>query len=195
MLKIWILLRVPAAAFFLAVAAAPAGCSSSRRPLLREERESSVEVKLRHGYALLYELMSDEGNAEKIFILKRASERTKSVVRVISAVSREAKTRLESFAAVDPALKLDRSSLPEVEARTREAIGKATAKNLLLGGDFEVRFLNAQAKATQYASYLARTLAEEDPHPERREWLEKLGSVFERLEEKLLSRLEVERQN
>jgi hypothetical protein len=192
MLKIRILPRLPAAAFsFFALSAAMSGCQPSRRPVLREERESSVEEKLSHGYALLYELMADEGNAEKIFVLKKASERTKSMVRVISAVSREAKTRLESFAAADPALKLDRSSLPEVEAGTRKAISKATAKRLLLGADFEVRFLNSQAKAAQYASYLARTLAEEDHHPERREWLEKVGSVFERLEEKILSGLQV----
>ena len=167
-----------------------AGCQSSPRPVFREVEQDDRQ-RLNHGYALLHQLLTDEGDAEKIFILKEASERTRSIVRVISAVSREARERLEALAAEDPALKLGWSSLPEVEFETRKSIGNATAKKLLFGPGFEVRFVNSQAKAVQYAEHLARTLAVLDPAEKRKAWLLKLASIYERLEYKILDRLDV----
>jgi len=167
-----------------------AGCQSSARPVLREVERDDRD-RLNHGYAILHQLLSDEGDAEKIFIIKEASERTRSIVRVVSAVSREARERLEAYAGEDPPLKLGWTSLPEVEYEARQSIAKSTAKKLLFGPGFEVRFVNSQAKALQYGEHLARTLATLDPSEKRKAWLEKLALVYERLEDKILGRLEV----
>ena len=75
------------------LAVSPAGCRSSPRPLFRSEADDPAAERLSHGYALLYQLMRDESDAEKIFYLKRAGRETRSIVRVISAVSREATAR------------------------------------------------------------------------------------------------------
>src|SRR2546425_1276710 len=121
------------AALWLSLAAAPylGGCRSFFRPAVgKESEEATRQERLNQGYALLYDLMSKESGAGKIFFFKDASEDTKAIVRVIAAVAREAKQRLEFFDAADPALQMDRSNLPKAEVDTRGAIKWATTKEL-----------------------------------------------------------------
>jgi hypothetical protein len=143
-----------------------AGCTFFPRHAVHEARGDPEAERLNHGYALLFELMDQESGASRIFILKDASEETKSLVRAVSAVSREARKRLEAFDEADPMLHMDRKALPETEEETRGAIGWATTKELLFGEDHD------------------RT---------RKGWLKNLGNAFEELNRLITARLAVKR--
>src|SRR5436853_2063054 len=118
--------RTPVDVIVVAVMAAcvvPAGCASMARGGDRARNE---------GYALLYSLVGQESDANKIFIVKHASPEIVSEVKEIAQDYRNAKQRLETFKNDDPKLDFKVSGLPDIEQKTRDAIEKTYTKRLLL---------------------------------------------------------------
>ena len=88
-------------------------------------------------------------------------------------------------------LRLDYHDLPKAEVDARDAIEWATTKKLLLGVEFELKLLLTQVSATEYAAFLAQTLAARDSDKERKAWLMENAAIFENLHRKIAQRLTV----
>lgn len=165
------------------------GTTASKKALTAEETKK--EMSLNHGFTLLYELMSKESDVDKIFILRNASTPTQAIVREIATVCTNAKERLDELAKENPLLPLDHNDLPTAEIDTREAIEWATTKKLLLGSDFELKLILTQIAATEYAAFLAESLADRDQDKERKAWLMELAKSFKDLHQLVVQRLMV----
>ncbi|MBI1370624.1 MAG: hypothetical protein GC162_18455 [Planctomycetes bacterium] len=125
------------------------------------------DAKLSSGYALLYDLLDQEANVDKLLIVRDASEPTKTLIKNIAEAARSARDQIKQFADADAHLSLGDPGLPSVESQTRAAIKSEMTKELLTGDHFELNLLVAQVKATQYAAYLARVLSKADGDAKR----------------------------
>jgi hypothetical protein len=141
------------------------------------------------GYALLFDLLSDEKDVAKIRFIKRPRAPVTDLLKEISATSAAAHKELERFAKADKSLNLRDQRLPAGEMLAREAISK-TKRNTLLsskGKDLEVQLLLTQQQAMSYGAHLAQTLAKDEKNPSRQQFLEKLSEQLTGLETKLVS--------
>lgn len=152
---------------------------------------SNSPLQNKHGYALLYQLLGDEKNVSKLLIIKRERAELRDLIRDIAQRCGTAHEELERIAKADAGLDVKTNGLPAVEIGTRDAIGKAKAKQLLTesGKEFELRLLITQHEALTYGSHLAATVAKSETNPERAQILRRLASDLEVLESRVTSML------
>ncbi|MCC6682973.1 MAG: hypothetical protein IT445_18900 [Phycisphaeraceae bacterium] len=143
------------------------------------------------GYSLLYSVIRDEANVDGLFILRKPSESTRSVVTSIAEAARQAKKDLEHMAAADPQLRLDITDLPAAEAEARSIVAAATSKRLLFGDDFERALLLSQLDATQYMGALAQHLGQRELNADRAATFRDLARRMEELYGEVLERIEI----
>jgi hypothetical protein len=182
---------------FLALLLALCGCASfhesaSKTPAPQSTSGSrSSPLQNHYGYAILFELLGDEKNVSKLLIIKRERAELRDLIRDIAQRCGTAHEELERFAKADAALNLKTNGLPAMEIGTRDAIGKTKAKQLLTesGKEFELRLLIAQHEALTYGSHLAATVAKAEPNPQRAQFLRRLSSDLEVLENRVTSML------
>jgi hypothetical protein len=136
-------------------------------------------------------LLGDEKNVSKLLIIKRERAELRDLIRDIAQRCGTAHEELERIAKADAGLDVKTNGLPAVEIGTRDAIGKAKAKQLLTesGKEFELRLLITQHEALTYGSHLAATVAKSEPNPERAQILRRLASDLEVLESRVTSML------
>ena len=152
---------------------------------------SNSPLQITYGYALLFELLGDEKNVSKLLIIKRERPELRDLIRDIAQRCGTGHEELERFAKADPTLNLKTNGLPAVERGTRDAIGKTKAKQLLTesGKEFELRLLIAQHEALTYGSHLAATIAKTEANAQRGQFLRRLSSDLEVLENRVMSML------
>ncbi len=183
--------------WFLALLLALCGCSSlhetSSRTPVQSNAPGSWNSPLQngHGYALLFELLGDEKNVSKLLIIKRERPELRDLIRDIAQRCGTAHDELERFAKADSGLNFKTNGLPAAEVGTRDAIGKTKAKQLLTesGKEFELRLLIAQHEALTYGSHLAGTVAKGEMNAQRSQFLRRLSSDLEVLENRVTSML------
>jgi hypothetical protein len=148
-------------------------------------------VEMNAGYALLYDLLSDEKNVSKLLIIKKESSELENVIKAISKHSKEACEYLETIAKRDKSLNLQTSSLPPVEIQTRELISKTKGKQLLQakGETLEFLLLLTQNEALSYGAHLATVIAAAEPDEKRKQFLDDLSRDLAALEERVLNML------
>lgn len=146
---------------------------------------------MNHGYALLYDFVSQNQNVSTLLLVKSVPQPTAVVVREIARVSADSTAQLTTFAKQDASLGYDKTGLPRVEIDARKAISSATASALLTssGEAFERKLLLAQIEGTNYGAALARTLIKFDPDEDRRVWLKETAKRFESLHQQAVERL------
>ena len=139
-------------------AAAPTMKASEVRKL--ETRNNAV--------SLLYDLIQDEKNVDKILIIKGGSKEFDGLIKAIAQTTRDSGTRLEQLAADDPQMKLHALELPSGEKATREAIAKTKEHELLFSSssNFEFDLLLTQVDALSYGWHLAKIAGENSQRPE-----------------------------
>jgi len=173
------------------------GCASFHETSSRTPAPSSAEGSGNsprqdtYGHALLFQLLGDEKNVSKLLIIKRERTELRDLIRDIAQRCRTAHEELERLAKADSGLNLKTNGLPAVEIGTRDAIGKTKAKQLLTesGKEFELRLLIAQHEALTYGSHLAAAIAKTEANPQRAQFLRRLSSDFEVLENRVSSML------
>jgi hypothetical protein len=169
------------------------GAASNAQPGKKKltTEETLAEMSLNDGFTLLYELMGKESDVDKILILRNASEPTQAIVQEIAKTCAAAKEHLDLLAKQNRLLHLDHHELPRAEIDAREAIAWSTTKKLILGAEFELKLVLTQISSTEYAAFLALTLADRDKDKERKAWLQELGKSFQELHQKIVQRLMV----
>ena len=173
------------------------GCASFHETSSRTPAQSDAQGSLKsplqdtRGYALLFELLGDEKNVSKLLIIKRERPELRDLIRDIAQRCGTAHEELERFAQADSALNLKTNGLPAVEIGTRDAIGKTKAKQLLTesGKEFELRLLMTQHEALTYGSHLAAAIAKAETNAQRAQFLRRLSSDLEVLENRVTSML------
>lgn len=126
--------------------------------------DQDLDPRLARGYALLLDLLADEGRVAEILAIK--SPRAE-IARLLERISGEAKVDRKELVGLLPAtapLDSKATGLPVIEQDARRRIENEETPALLFAGGsaFEARILLTQQKATQYAAALCRSLATAD---------------------------------
>jgi hypothetical protein len=169
---------------------AGSGCETSDR-VAKAEIKPAAGQSDNHGYALLADLCGDEKDVSKVRFLKREGPELKALLQEIAETNRVAYEMLQRFAKADPALNLQDKGLAAAEVAARKAISKFKEKAILSskGKELEVQLLLDQNEALTYGSHLAGVIAQTEPDPHRREFLEQLAATLGRLQQRVLGTL------
>jgi hypothetical protein len=153
----------------LAVFGILCGCaapSPSPRPAQSPDaltRKDVAKTELRSNAAgLLYNLLEDEKNVSKVFVVKDADKQVVALVKLIAATALVNQTELTQLTNVDPGLNIKFLGLPPGETAARKAESKSEEYDLLFsaGANFEFNLLLTQAQAEGYGWHLAKVAAE-----------------------------------
>lgn len=145
------------------------------------------QSEVNDGYALLYGLLNDESNVDKLLIVKSAPPEIEELLRAISASAGESLNQMELWQKEDPQIDFTDSGLPQVEQRTRASIARLRTEQLLLhsGEEWQVIVLLTQSEAAAYISHLAKVIAEDESHPQRKETLQQTATAFEKFADQI----------
>lgn len=161
------------------IAALVLGCAGPRQ---EPPAAAPATPASRHGYALLYELMSQQKDVSKLLVIKRERDDLQAQIGEIAEVCGAAYERLEQLAEADPSLDLEDAGLPSAEVETRAGIKKTRTQLLLTesGKEFELQLLLAQNEALTYALHLSDVLARAEPDAARLEFVRALWKDLQR---------------
>jgi hypothetical protein len=122
-----------------------------------------------HGYALLYELLGQQKDVDKLLVVKRERADLRELIGAIAETCGAAYERLAALGEADPRLNLVDTGLPVAEVASREGIADEKTKLLLTesGKEFELQLVLSQLQALTYATHLSEVLARAEPDPER----------------------------
>ena len=165
--------------------------------LLQASPETKTQPSKRelaiNAYSLLYSLLSEEKDLEKILAITRERKEIDPLIREISAASLEALEILDRLQKNEPSIRFDQDLLPPGERETREIISKTKSKDLLTtsGEKFSVVLLLSQSEALTYASHLASVASKNDENLDRARKVDKIAERFEKLNLKVTQLLTV----
>jgi len=128
----------------------------------------AAKLQLRNNAAsLLRDLLDDEKNVGKVFVIKHGEE-VKPLVKLIAAAAEANENELLQLTNADPELNLQALDLPPGEKAARDAEAKSEEHELLFtsGAQFEFNLLLTQEEAQNYGSHLAKVAAENSSQPE-----------------------------
>lgn len=156
------------------------GCQTAQRTSATSPApppEKSARATWSNGYALLYQLMTDEQNVSKLRFFKHEQPDVKDLINRIAAASGAAAKQLEAYDKEDGGTDLKDQDLPPGEQTTRDAIASTKKWDLLghTGEHFELSLLLTQSEAMNYGWHLAEVASRNDSHPERARYLSGLS--------------------
>jgi hypothetical protein len=167
----------------IVICLAMTGCTASNSPPLKADPIRQRD----EGYSLLYKLLADESNVDKLFIFKHADDPIAGLVKEIATFSQSAVKRMDGFKDADGSLNYDQADLPVVEQKVRDLIAGMDEKNLLLssGKDFQAYLVFTQLQAMDYGAKLSKAMEDHETDPTRKAFLadvsERTGSFAKRL--------------
>jgi len=161
-----------------------AGCASHQSPTTGPGQSSSPTsggglIHARYqGYSILYRLMSDEGNVDKILVVKSVDDPVKQLIKQIASTCSDAKTQLDNYQKQDGRSEFNVPDLPRIEQETRDLESKTDEKELLFssGKTFQLRLILTQLQATRYGQLLCTALVQIEDDPQRKDFLTRLAS-------------------
>jgi hypothetical protein len=167
-----------------------AGCASMSKPT---SSDGGQFRRRNEGYSLLYKLVSDDSDVDKIFIIKHADDSVVSIVKEIAALMQSSRKQLEDFRRNDAQLRFDVTDLPVVEQQSRELEADDQRNGLLFSGGatFQLRLIFAQLEAVSYGKQLAKTLLKDEDDPARKKFLTNFSQRCDAFHERLMSLLSV----
>src|SRR6185312_16184076 len=113
------------------------GCASFSNHPERQNEPTTVETAIpargvmQNGYALLFDLLSDEKNVSLLHFIKHENPELKTLIGDISRVSGEAYKQIEAFGKADTHLNLKNEGLPLAELAARKSISTQKTRLLL----------------------------------------------------------------
>jgi len=161
------------------------GPAQSPHPAPAPAPESAAKLQLRNNAAsLLRDLLDDEKNVSKVFIIKNGEE-VKELVKLIAATAEANEKELLQLTNADPELNLQALNLPPGEKAVRDAMAKSKEHELLFtsGAQFEFNLMLTQAEAQNYGWHLAVVAAENSSRPEEAAAFTRIGEGMKRLYE------------
>ena len=181
--------RVWVCGTLLACALTVAGCATVQKVL---PTAAWHKARVRNeGYSLLYQLMRQNSDVGKIFIIKHADPSVADLIKEIASTCDQARKQLDLLHEKDRHLSFEMANLPEIEQKTRAAIQSTVTKQLLTssGKTFERRLLFTQAEAMNYAAHLAQVLHQQEDNEDRKSFLATLSERCITLHDKVIGLL------
>ncbi len=134
--------------------------------------------------SLLRDLLDDEKNVSKVFIIKHGGD-VKALVELIAAAAAANEQELLQLTNADPGLNLQALNLPPGEKAARDAVAKSKEYDLLFtsGAQFEFNLLMTQAEAQNYGWHLAKVAAENSSRPEEVATFRRISETMKHLYE------------
>jgi hypothetical protein len=135
--------------------------------------DDSDRQNLNAGYFLLHHLLDDEASLPILLDLKHAPREIQDFAKEISLTAKGDMAILEKIRDANSIVSWDKNPLPKFEQDVRTSIADEKQHQLLFGtsnGDFVRALLVSQAEASNYASNIAKVLAQhlkEDPDQQR----------------------------
>lgn len=168
-------------------AAAVSGCRHlpASPPATASTVNDTAKLQLRNNAAsLLLDLLEDEKNVGKVFIVKNG-QRIEPLVKLIATTAGTNEKKLAQMAGADPDLNLQQLELPPGEKAARDAITKTKEHDLLFssGANFEFNLLMTQAEAQNYGWHLAKVAAENSASPQAAKTFTEIGETMKHLYE------------
>lgn len=180
-------------AFPFAVTGETAVTSKGVRQALGVERAryhltASDNPEVKHGYALLYALASDETQVDQVFLIKKGSPQLRDAMAQIAKAAKELQKDLEALRENDRATPFGPNGLPEIEVATRKMIRGEKQKRIVLGkaGEFERELLLSQCEGLTYGMSLLQTLADQDEQPSRQKMLRRHAETWRSLRQQIV---------
>jgi hypothetical protein len=174
------------------LATAICGCSSVQQATLTPPPTKPTPVQIRNNAAsLLYDLLGDEQNVNKVLIVKSASANNAALIKLIAATATTDMRELEILATNDPTLDLKAIDLPPGEVAARDATSKAKEHDILFttGANFEFNLLYSQAEAQNYGWQLAGVAAKNSERPDEAQTFDAISKSMEGLDKQVLMAL------
>ena len=171
----------------LAALVALSGCAFLE-PRAKTDTSTPITVSERSaGYALLYDLASQQKQSNLLSFIKKESPELKALLERIAKTSQATATELETLAKGNPPLNLEVTRLPRIEQATRDSIAKETSKEILNsnGVAMEFNMVSSQLAGMNYAAHLARSLALAETSPRRREFLQRTDRRYSELHDQM----------
>jgi hypothetical protein len=128
------------------------------------------QSSLNDGYSTFYHFCDQESKLGLLFWIKTAPPKIADYARRISATAKDDMATLKQFGAADPAMRLNKVSLPSFERSVRESMDTDRNQQLLWGSSgagFTQAVCLTQSEATNYGLHVAKILAATDPDPNR----------------------------
>ncbi len=169
------------AALLSLVAIGLVGCASHQTPTTGPASPASdgglIHARYQ-GYSILYRLMSDEGDVDKILVVKSVDDPVKQLIKQIASTCSDAKTQLDDYQKQDGRSEFNVPDLPRMEQETRDLESKTDEKELLFssGKTFQLRLILTQLQATRYGQLLCTALVQIEDDPQRKDFLTRLAS-------------------
>src|SRR5271156_2935796 len=140
------------------------------------------------GYSLLYRLMSDESDVNKILIIKDVDPALKDVITQISTAASSAKEQLDDYQKQDGHSEFDVPDLPRAEQEARDLEAKVDEKELVFssGKTFELRLILTQLQALRYGQQLCDALIPMELAPQRKAMLTNLAAQLGQYHDRLI---------
>jgi hypothetical protein len=153
-------------------------------PRAKNDAPTNVNVSERGaGYALLYDVATQQKHANLLSLIKRESPELKGLLERIAKASQATATELDILAKMNPPFDLKVTHLPRIEQATRDSIAKETGKEILHtdGVVMEFTMVSSQLAGLNYAAHLARTLALVESNRRRKDFLERTDRTYSAL--------------
>lgn len=176
-------------------ALALAGCTTTTASTSNPTPPANSVVRERNeGYSLLYKLMGDESNVDKLLIIKHADKPVHDLIKEVSEFAKDAKKQMDDLKKNDGTLSFETPDLPAVEQESRDQTSKSDAKELLTssGKPLELRLVFTQIQAVGYGSELAEALEKHEHNAPRMEFLKSVSQRCGVYRERLLGLLAVD---
>jgi len=144
----------------------------------------SSKIQLRNNAAsLLHDLLGDEKNVSKVFVIKSGNKELKEFIKLVSNTAAESEKQLDLLAQTHPQLDLHALNLPPGENAARNAVAKSKEYDLLFsaGANFEFNLLLTQTEALSYGWHLAKVAAENSTQPQEIERFKVISKSLEML--------------
>jgi hypothetical protein len=177
---------IPKIALFTLLLAVLCGCATRQNSgqSLTTIPGKTKEIKTRNNAAsLLADLLKQEKDVAKVFILKKANKPVVDLVTLIGATAATHERELLEMSTNDPSLKLNAIRLPPGELAARDGTTKSKERDLLLtsGHNFEFNLLFSQAQAENYGWHLAAVAADNSSNSEEEHTFTTIGQTMEHL--------------
>jgi hypothetical protein len=160
-------------------------------PFSRPSREPNKLQVRNNAASLLSDLLKDEQNVGKVFVVKNASPEVMDLVKLIGTTAAAQEQELELMATNDPTLNLAEMDLPPGEMAARDGTAKSKEHDLLLssGVNFEFNLLFSQAQAENYGWHLAAVAADNSSKPEEARAFSAISKTMEHLYEQVVEQM------
>ena len=171
------------------------GCTEPRIVTPADPVLSPQRQLLSEGYSLLHTDASRMGYVDWVLYVKVESKAVDDLLTAVGEFGGELKNELESIARDYPGVRLDLDPLPEMEKRKRRSIVQQRALDFAPGigrggREYERTILISLSNAFNHERNLCQVMAEEEPDPGLKRFLERTQKRFSELHDRALALLE-----